>query len=448
MKTILVAALAYIALTAVAAEPPAARPQTLLDVLNAAQNNDPVWLGARANYDAAREKLPQARALFLPTLNASANTTDNDVNVTYDSPVIPNTERQYNSHGYEIALTQPLFRAQNFSSYSTAKLQVEHARLSLEVARQDLALRVTQAYFEVLLAQDTLAFVEAQKAATQQQWEQARRSFELGTVTITDTHEAQARLDLINAQEIAAQNDLEVKRHALSQLTGAPPQPLLPLKAELEPAPPTPNELNAWLTRVDAENLQLQMQTRLREIGKREVNRQRAGHLPTLDVVGSYGNSRTHSSALTGVPSDTEATIVGLQLQLPLYGGGAQNSRVREAIANRTRAEQDWERVRREVQLGARQAFLGVSNGVAQVRALEQALISNESALKSNRVGFEVGVRTGVDVLNAQQQYFNAKRDLAQARYAYLLSQLRLQSAVGALNEAHVRDIDRLLQVQ
>ena len=148
-------------------------------------------------------------------------------------------------------------------------------------------MRVTQAYFEVLLAQDTLAFVEAQKAATQQQWEQARRSFELGTVTITDTHEAQARLDLINAQEIAAQNDLEVKRHALSQLTGAPPLPLLPLKAELEPAPPTPNELSAWLARVDAENLQLQMQTRLREIGKREVNRQRAGHLPTLDVVGS-----------------------------------------------------------------------------------------------------------------------------------------------------------------
>lgn len=429
------------------------RPRTLdlRDIYAAAQQNDPVFAAARAARAAAGERVPQARALFLPSLSANANTTYNDADIQYDSPTsiggipITSATRRYNSNGYGLSLNQPVFRAQNFPTYRQAQLQVDQADLQLRAASQDLILRVAQAYFDVLLAENNVALVEAQKQAITQQWEQAKRGFELGTVTITDTNEAQARLDLVISQEIAARNDLEIRRQALMLLTGQPPQPLAPLRPGIEPQPPVPNDMQAWVQRAEEQNFQLGIQARTAGIADAEVTRNRAGHLPTFDIVGSYSDTSAGASTLTGVGSDTQATSISLQMELPLFQGGAQVSRVREALANRSRAQQDLEQARRQTTLSARQSFLGVANGVAQVRALEQALVSSEVSLKSNQVGFEVGVRTSVDVLNAQQQLFNARRDLAQAWHSYLLSRLRLHANAGSLSEQHLDEINALL---
>lgn len=423
-----------------------ARAQDLLTLHQAALQHDATWLAARASADAGREKLPQARAQLLPSLTANANTAENDSSVRYDNAgtgLAVDSDRRYRSRGYGATLVQPVFRAQNFAGYSVAKLQVEEAELRLRLAEQDLALRVAQAYFDVLLAQDNLAFVNAQKNAIDEQWQVAKRSFELGTVTITDANEAEARLDIVRAQEIAAQSDLEIKQNILAQMTGLPADDLAVLADDFTPELPAPADLQWWLNRSQTQNLGIEIQRRLHAISQREVRRQRAGHLPTLDVVGSYNNSHADGGMLTASPSDTETSSVSLQLQLPIFQGGAQQSRVREALANREKAEQDARQVERSAAVQTRQAFLGVVNGRAQVGALEQALRSSEGALKSNRVGLEVGVRTGVDVLNAQQQLFNAKRDLAQARYNFLLNLMRLRAATAELSDAEIQALSK-----
>lgn len=420
----------------------------LMAVYAAAQTHDPIWRGAKAAAAAQRERLPQARAGLLPSLTGSANTADNDIGTHVDDPtsVIGNSDRRYNSHGYNVTLTQPLFRPQNIAAYRASKREADLADIDLAAAEQDLRLRVTTAYFDVLLAEDTIALVDAQKSATQQQWEQAKRNFSLGTVTITDTHEAQARLDLIESQRIAAENDLEIKREALAQLTGGSAGKLRGLAAEFAPRPPAPQDIAVWLARAQEGNLSLRAQARRRDIARLDVGRQRGGHLPTIDAVGSYSDSRAGASSFSNSGSETEAKTASLQLQWLLFSSGAQQSRVREAQANRTRADELWEQTRRQTDLLTRSAYLGVTGGLAQVRALEQALVSSESALKSNRVGFEVGVRTGLDVLDAQQQFYNAKRALAQARYQYLLNELRLYAAAGLLDDAALARVDSLLQ--
>ncbi len=420
--------------------------QDLMQLYDAARQHDAAWLSARAAASAGRERLPQGRSLLLPSITANANTTDNSTKITYEDPAAAlNRDLSYNSYGYGVTLTQPLFRPQNIATYRQGKLQKQQADLQLQAAEQDLAVRVAQAYFDVLLAQDTLAFVNAQKVAVNEQWQQAKRSFELGTVTITDANEAEARLDLINAQEIVARSDLEIKLSTLAQIAGVPVQQLSVLGDQFALAPPTPNDLNAWLQNAAARNPNLEIARRSEDIGRREVTKQRAGHLPTIDIVGNYSDTHAGESTFSANSNDTRVTTIGLQLQLPLFQGGAQQSRVREALANRDKAEQDRAQVERQVEIQTRQAYIGVVNGMSQVRALEQALRSSETALKSNRVGFSVGVRTGVDVLNAEQQVYNAKRDLAQARYSYLVSRLRLQAMTGGVDDAAVSDINRNL---
>jgi outer membrane protein len=420
--------------------------QSLLDIYHEAQTQDPAFASARAAYQATLEKLPQARAGFLPSLSVGADTTYNDVDLAYHSATaFPAGRFRYNSHGYTASLTQPLFRPQNVSLYKESKLQIEQAEAQLALADDDLLLRVSQAYFDVLLAQDNVVLAAAQKTAISQQLDQAKRGFEVGTLTITDTHEAQARFDLVRAQEIVALNDLEIKNQAMVRIIGRRPGRLMELPAKLDLAPLQPDDMEKWVQLAESQNLQLKIQQQATDIASQEVARNRAGHLPTIDIVGNYGTAVSNSSIPAGVGNDIDYKTIALQLQMPLYQGGAQQSRVREAVANREKARQDLEQVRRQTGLLTRQAFLGVTNGLAQVKALEQALISNESLLKSSRRGLEVGVRTNLDVLNAQQQLFNAKRDLSQARYTYLLSQLRLKAAVAQLGEPDLIEINRLL---
>jgi outer membrane protein len=415
----------------------------LLTVFRQAQTNDAVYGGARASWQAAQEKLPQGRALLRPSATASANTNYNDR--TIDVRGGASSTGRFNSNNLTLSVTQPIFRAQNLVQYEQAKIQVAQADAQLSAALQDLVLRVAQAYFDVLLAQDNLELVGAQKTAIAEQLAQAKRNFEVGTATITDTHEAQARFDLATAQEIAARNDLEVKRRALEQIVGGSVPPIASLGPAFQLVPPQPARVEEWVDGSIANSLQVQIQRAAEEFAAKEVERNRAAHYPTLDAVASYSDSGAGAGAQGGAGTDTATKVIGLQLAVPIYQGGAVDSRVREAIANLEKARQDLENARRTVALNTRQAYTGMTSGIAQVRALESAVTSSQSQLDSTRLGQEVGVRTGVDVLNAQQQLYSARRDLAQARYNYILNSLRLEAASGKLDEEDVARVNRWL---
>ena len=414
----------------------AAQGADLLEIYRAAQSSDAVYASARAAWAAGQEKLPQGRAGLLPSLSLSASTQHNDRDLRFRGPTTSTGgAAQFNSNAVTLSLTQPLFRRQNTLAFEQAKTQVTQTDAQFAQAAQDLILRVAQAYFDVLLAQDALTLAQAQLAAIGQQLEQAKRNFEVGTATITDTHEAQARYDITVSGEIAARNDLEIKRRALQQIIGRTAPVLAILGPKFMPSTPEPNNMEAWVNEALALNLQVQISQAGLDFANHEVERNRAGHLPTLDAFASYSDSGSGSGVQGGAGTDTTSKIVGLQLALPLYQGGSVTSRVREALANEDKARQDLENARRSAELSTRQAFLGVTNGLAQVKALEAALVSSQSSLDSTRLGQEVGVRTQVDVLNAQQQLFQTRRDLAQARYNYILSLLRLKASVGKLSE-------------
>ena len=344
-----------------------------------------------------------------------------------------------------VSASQPLYRRQNLIVLDQAKIQATQANFTLQSADQDLALRLSQAYFDVLLAQDTLAFVGSQKAATGESLAQAKRNFEVGTSTITDTNEAQARYDQIVALEISALNDIEIKRRAIEVIIGRSAPPLKPLSVNPALEVPAPLNLDAWATRAEINNLSIQVSKAALDIAMLEVDRNRAARDPVVDIVGSITRQETTgiSSAYPGLT--LRQGLIGVQVSMPLYTGGLIDSRVREAVATLDRARQDLEAARRNAAQSARTSFLNVSNGIAQVKALEQAVVSANVALDSSKLGMEVGVRTNVDVLNAQQQVFSARRDLARARYDVITNTLRLKAAVGALTDIDLEQVNRVL---
>ncbi len=417
----------------------------LIQIYHAAQSQDAVFAAARAAEQAGKEKLTQGRSLLLPSVNFNANTTGNNVNANYASPPYSayNGEYRYNSNGYGVSLVQPLFREQSWALYSEAELQVAISEAQFKLAEQDVILRSAQTYFDVLIAQDTVKLNAAQKSAIAQQLEQAKRNFEVGTATVTDTYEAQARYDLILAQELVAANDLEVKHRTLQQLTNGEVNELNVLGAGFKMEPPNPADVQKWVAVAEQGNYQIVMSQAAYELADQEVARNRGGHLPTVDLVANYGKSSA-SGGVQGA-NDIRSTSVGVQLNMPLFQGGATQSKWREASANLEKAKQDLENTRRNVELQTRQAYLGVVSGIAQVQALQQAVKSSQSLLEASKLGQQVGVRTSLDVLNAQQQLFSTQRDLYQAQYNYLVSQLRLKAAAGNLDEADLNRVNLAL---
>ncbi|MDO9596796.1 MAG: TolC family outer membrane protein [Azoarcus sp.] len=411
----------------------------LMQVYRDALANDAKFSAARAQLEAGQERVVQGRAGLLPSIGASANTTWNDVDARTSTGIDSNL--RYNSNGYAVQLTQPLFRWQNWVQYKQGELQTALAGSQYDLARQDLILRASEAYFNVLNAQDALDALSQLRAAGAEQLEIAKTSFEVGTVTITDVHEAQSRFDLAVAQEIAAQNELDVRRQMLAQIIGKEPEPLARLRPGVELQRPQPDNIAQWVSAAEQDSLGVQAQQLNREIAVREVERARAGHLPTVDLVATHGMNHRPSTQL----DRSESTTIGVQLNLPLYQGGGVSSRAREAAALRLKADADLEDARRSAALAARQSYLGVTSGMAQVRALEAARISSTSALDANKLGYEVGVRINIDVLNAQSQLADTLQRLSRARYDTLLAQLRLKAAAGTLGEEDVQAINALL---
>ena len=409
----------------------------LMQAWRAALANDAQLASARSQLQATRERVPQARAGLLPSVNATAAISPQSV----DTNVGPT--RDFTARTYAIQLSYPLFRMQNVESFEQSKLQVAAGEAQYAQASQDLVLRVSQAYFDVLAAQDNLDTLQAQMRAISEQLAAAKRNFEVGTATVTDQQEAQARYDLASAQEIAARNDLEVKRAALAQLIGQPVGELDVLRPGLMLEGPQPAREADWTQNARDNNLLVQQQRVASEIAKREIDRQRYGHYPTVDVVGALQRAENTAYNFVGIRSN--AAVIGLQLSVPIYAGGGIDARVREAAASHERSLSDLENARRQAEQGARQAYLGLNSGLAQVRALEAAERSSRLALDSNLLGYQVGVRINIDVLNAQQQLFSTQRDLAKARYDALLNGLRLKSTAGALGEPDVAQVNALL---
>jgi len=423
------------------------RAADLLQIYRDALANDATYASARATRDAGLESLPQGLAQILPTVNATAFTQYNDVAIAFRGASPDYQYRLGTSNGYTVTLTQPVFNWQNIQVYKESGFKAVQAEATFGQATQDLIVRVAQAYFDVLASQDSLAFIQGQKVAISEQLAQAKRNFEVGTATITDTHEAQARFDLATSQEIAAQSDLEIRKRTLQQIVGKFPERLAPLKPTIELNPPKPNSMEDWAVAAGSQGYPVRAQEAAVEIAVREIERIRSGHLPTLNIVGSAGLNSTSISATasSNSASDSINRTIGLQLSIPLYAGGSVSSQVRQAVANREKAQQDLESARRAAALSARQSYVGVTNGMAQVKALEAALVSSRSALDSNKLGYEVGVRINIDVLNAQQQVFSTLRDLSRARYDTILNGLRLKAASGTLGEADVEEVNRLL---
>jgi outer membrane protein len=422
-----------------------AQPLKLMDVYQQALAHDATLASALSTNRAAQEIIEQGKALYRPTVNFNAET--NALKSSFHYLSTSSTDRsQFENYRYGVDARQPIFRQQNLIQIDQATTQVSIADKQLNVAQQALMLRTTQAYFDVLMAQDRIDLIVAQKTAIAGQLAQAQANFDLGSATITDANEAQARYDLVVAQEIAALNEFEIAKHAVQAITGQLPQRLANVKLQLKA-----NEMGlsmaTWQELALLNNLNIQIQQDTAKLADQEIARNQAGHLPTLDAVASYTNSYANGTiSRFGAGNELQVGSIGLQLQIPLYEGGAVSSRVRQAQLNKQRAQDDLTAVRRQTELDTQRAYLNLSSSIAQLKALDQAVISSQSQLDATQLGYQVGVRTSVDVLNAQQQFFSAKRDVAQARYNYLINIIRLKAAAGVVAAADLVDINQQLE--
>jgi outer membrane protein len=425
--------------------------EDLMQIYRDAVSSDPVLGSARATWAATQELVPQARAGLLPIINLQGNANEQDFYEKLHTDPTATFHERYPNYNYIVTASQPLYRPQNTIALNQAREQVGQADYTLGSTQQDLIVRVIQAYLDVLLARFNIELTESQKAAVSENLAQAKRNFEVGTATITDTNDAQAKYDQIGAQEISARNDLDSKLAALRAIIGRPPKELKGFDRKFQPELPVPNALDPWVDKAIQDNFQVRIAQANLDIATLEVDRQQAGHYPTVDLVASFNQGyagAASSAAVTGAfANDSRLGIVGVQLNVPIYQGGLINSRVRQAISNREKARQDLEFARRSAQLLAQTSFSGVTNGVAQVRAFEQALASAQVSYDSNKLGLEVGVRTNLDVLNQQQQVFQTRFNLAQSYYNFVINNLRLKQAVGTLTDVDVEQLNRDLGV-
>jgi len=395
---------------------------SLMEIYNLAIDNDPQFIAAKANLAAAEEALPQSTANFLPSLTASARhseNTDADIDAT-DS--------------YSVTLNQPLFRHGSFVARRSAKSSVAQAQSDFSSAEQNLMLAVAKSYFGVLSAQDGVEFAQAEKRANARQLDQTKQRFDVGLVAITDVHESRAAYDISVAQAIAASNDLDSARESLREITGTYHEQLDSLNEDLPLIPPDPANLEEWTDLALIENKTLKSAQEDTNQAREFVSAQQSNNYPTLDLVVDHTNS-------TGPTFEIDDTTAELQLNVALYEGGGTSANTRQAREYLKASRQTLEQVRRATQRQVRNAYRGILSGISRVKALKQAMVSSQSALRAAEAGYEVGTRTTVDVLVARRNLFLAQRDYAQARYNYLIDKLNLNQAAGTLNSEHLNEI-------
>lgn len=429
-----------------------AQADNLVDLLQSARGYDAAYLAAKAQADSVQFRVEQAYALRRPTVGVQAALTRSHL----DSSVPPNqltaalgqrsNNANYTSRRVGLQARQPLYNAQDNAQIGQAERSLEVAMADLQTAENDLIARLTQGYFDVLAAQDVLTTTQANKKALAEQLAAAKRSFEVGNATITDTREAQARYDLATAQEIAATNDLQVKRIALDQLVGRNQVQPDPLGAPGNLDRLHPGDVDEWVDKSRGAPLVRKAELGL-DVARLEIDRARAGHLPTVAATASVAQTEVDASSAfvrTNQGAGTAATV-GLEVNMPLFAGFAVENRVKEALSLQEKSERDVDNARRSVALSTRQAFTGVMSGLAQVKAYEAAEASAKLALEATQLGYRVGVRINKDVLDAQTALASTQKDLYKARYDVIVGSIRLRQAAGTLSAEDVAQLERLL---
>ena len=415
---------------------PAAQAQSLVDLYAAARDFDASYQSAKAQNDANLYKADQAMALVLPKVG---------INATW-SAGLAQADRTFNNNSMTLDASQGLYRPADDASYAQSRKAVQQAASALQTAEQELILRLSQAYFDVLASTDSLEFVKAQKVAVQEQLAAAKRNFEVGTSTITDAREAQARFDLVLAQEIAAENDLRVKTLALAQLVGKSDVKPLAVAPDFNLSQFSPADMNEWLTVGQTEHPVIRQLKLALEVARLETQKANAANRPTVDLVARYQATTNNGSVASSLFAGSNAYTVGFNINMPLFSGYSIQNRVKETLSLEDKARADLEAAQRNVAQSTRAAFMGVDSALGQVRAYQAAAISSQSALDANKLGYQVGVRINIDVLNSQSQLYDTKAKLSKARYDVLVGNLKLRQASGILKAADLQAINALLR--
>ena len=427
-----------VALAAAATLP--ARAQNLVALYEAARAFDAGYQSAQYQFEATVAKSEQARAgtLYKIDLTATASIGAIDGNAS-------KKQSGYDGQSATLNASQPLYSPGNQIAFEQSKRQIDVEEQKLLSAEQDLIMKLSTAYFDVLASQDSLAYLLAQKAAVTEQLASAKRNFEVGTATITDTREAEARFDLVVAQEIAGRNDLQVKKLALDQLVGKTNSAPLPVKLPLQLPPVMPGDVAAWVQKSEEMHPAVRQSRLAFEVAQMEAKKAQAATLPTLDLTGNLNMANNNNTTTSATSSRTTTATVGLSFNMPLFSGYAIENRIKEALALEEKARTDLEAVKRSVAQASRAAFFGLLSGQGQVKALQAAEASSQSALDANKLGYQVGVRINIDVLNSQSQLFDTKAKLAKARYDVLLGGLKLHQASGILKAEDLKQVNTLL---
>lgn len=423
--------------------------QSLLELYDAARGFDASYQSVQAQFEATRLRSSQAQAKLGPTGSLSVNISKNNFN--YDpvktSATNPSFTRFYGTNTATVLGSQPLYRPADKAEVAQSSLQMQVVQEQLAAAEQELMVRVSQAYFDVLAAQDTVTFVQAQKTAVAEQLASAKRNFEVGTATITDTREAQAGFDLVTAQEIAAQNDLQVKKLALDQVVGKTGTQPKSMAVKAEPSPLSPSQVDEWVSMSAEKNPNLRQAVIGLQVSELETQKAKAALKPTMDLQLSHTfNNNTNGSTASTSGLTSNLTTGAVVLSWPFYTGNALDNRVRETLSLTQKAQADLDAATRTVAQNTRSAFFGVMSGVSQVKALQAAVESSQVALEANKLGYSVGVRINMNVLDAQSKLFDTKAKLAKARYDVLMGSLRLRQVSGTLQLQDLQGINNLLE--
>ena len=418
-----------------------AQAQSLVALYESARAFDASYQSVKSLFDATLAKSEQARAGLLHTIGMSANASLSSI----DNTLAKTKQGFYDTQSATLSASRPLYRPVNQITFDQSRRQIAVVEQQLLAAEQDLIVKVSTAYFDVLAAQDSLTFVLAQKAAVAEQLASAKRNFEVGTATITDTREAQARFDLVIAQEIAGRNDLQVKQLALDQLVGKANTAPLAVRLPLTLPPVQPGEIAPWVQKSEELHPGIQQSRLALEVAQLETRKAQAASKPTLDLNGNLNLTQNGESASSTSSYRTTTASVGLSFTMPLFSGYAIENRLKETLSLEDKARTDLDAIKRTVAQGSRAAFYGLLSGQGQVKALEAAEASSQSALDANKLGYQVGVRINIDVLNSQSQLFDTKAKLAKARYDVLVGGLKLRQATGMLNADDLKTINALL---
>jgi outer membrane protein len=430
-----------------------AKAQSLVEMFEAARGYDAGFISAKAQFEANLAKANQTLGGILPNIALTASATRTKFDYRPDTPnplatptPIVASQRLYGTGTGSVTLTQPIYRPAAWAAYRQGGYQLQQAAAQFEAAEQDLLIRVSQAYFDVLTSEDSLALVQAQKKAVGEQLASAQRNFEVGTATITGVRDAQARFDLANAQEIAGENDLRIKRLALDLAVGLSNAKPKRLANNTKLITPPTEDVSTWVTQSETTSPAVRQAQLGLDIASQEVNKATAGHKPTIDAQVSYAGVRNvDGSATSSTPSHVFTPSAAIVLNVPIFAGFSTMYKVKEAVALEDKARSDYENARRATAQATRTAYFGLVAGLSQVKAYEAAEASSQSALDANKLGYSVGVNINIDVLNSQSQLYQTKRDLAKARYDVLVTNLKLRQAAGTLTPADLQPINDLL---